>query len=398
MQKLSLWLRAHPVAGDSGIALLLLLLDLLPLISRGPTKLGGSPFWYVVVTCLIVLPVVARRRATVPAAYVVLAGYALNIVTQATTARLAVDLVVAIFLYTLVSRLGRGSGAPFVAALLVLFPAKIIIHTPPEVRGSIPFAVSAGIVFFAFCWALGEFVGARRSQHEAVEQRLRTVEFEQDQQARIAVAEERNRIARELHDVLAHSVSVMVSQADGASYALRAKPELAEQAMKTISGTGREALSELRNLLAVLRNPDEHADARTPQPNASGLEELAGRVRSLGLPVKLDLSGDLDDLPTGLGLSVYRIVQESLTNALRHAGRGASASVTVANDGQRIDVEVVDDGARPGQPESETAPGGHGLIGMRERATIYGGSLDAGFAERGGWRVHAVLPLGRAAG
>lgn len=382
MQKLSLWLRSHPIAGDSALALLLLLLDL------GLAPHVRSPPWFFAVTALLVGSMVARRTATVPAAYVTLAGYVLSIVTFGNPARLAADIAVAVFLYTLVSRHGRAGGAPYVAALLILYPTKLMLHTPEP--GHLPLGVSMAILFFGFCWVLGEFVGARRAHHEAVEQRLREAEFERDQQARIAVAEERNRIARELHDVLAHSVSVMVTQADGAAYSLRKKPELAGQAMTTISDTGRTALAELRHLLAVLRNPDESGESRNPQPNGAGVRELVDRVRSLGLPVTVEVDGDLDELPTGLGLSLYRIVQESLTNALRHAGRRASASVTVRNDGHRIDVEVVDDGHRAGAGESS---GGHGLIGMRERATIYGGTLEAGPAEAGGWRVHAVLPL-----
>ncbi len=385
MQKLSLWLRSRPIAGDSALALLLLLLDM----AMSPHL--RSPPWFFLVTALLVVPMVMRRTATVPAAYVVLAGYALSIVTFGNTVRLAADVAVAVFLYTLVSRHGRIRGAPYGAALLILYPAKLILHTPEPVREAIPVGVSIGILCFAVCWVLGEFVGVRRAHHEAVEQRLRAADFERDQQARIAVAEERNRIARELHDVLAHSVSVMVTQADGATYSLRKKPELAEQAMTTISGTGRAALAELRHLLAVLRNPDESTESRSPQPNAAGVRELVDRVRSLGLPVSVEVDGDLDDLPTGLGLSLYRIVQESLTNALRHAGRAASASVTVRNDGHRVDVEVVDDGHRA--EVAEASSGGHGLIGMRERATIYGGTLEAGPAEDRGWRVHAVLPL-----
>ncbi|QGK72494.1 sensor histidine kinase [Allosaccharopolyspora coralli] len=377
-------MRSRPIAGDSALALLLLFLEVVL------SAHARSPFWFFLVTALLVVPMVVRRTATVPAAYVVLAGYALSIVTFGNTVRLAADIAVAVFLYTLVSRHGRIGGASYVAALLVLYPAKLILHTPEQARGAIPVGVAMGILFFAVCWVLGEFVGARRAHHEAVEQRLRAVEFERDQQARIAVAEERNRIARELHDVLAHSVSVMVTQADGATYSLRKKPELAEQAMTTIGDTGRAALAELRHLLAVLRNSEEPGESRSPQPNAAGVRELADRVRSLGLPVTVEVDGELDDLPTGLGLSIYRIVQESLTNALRHAGRAASASVIVRNDGHRIDVQVLDDGTRRA---AEDGSGGHGLIGMRERATVYGGTLEAGPADEGGWRVHAVLPL-----
>jgi signal transduction histidine kinase len=191
---------------------------------------------------------------------------------------------------------------------------------------------------------------------------------------------------------------VIVVQADGASYAISSDPELAGRAIATISETGRGALAELRRLLDVLRNDESDGEPRVPQPNAEALVELADRVRAAGLPVDLEIDGDLGGLPAGVSLGVYRIVQESLTNAIKHAGRGATAGVRVLRADDVVHVEVSDDGGgRAPVPVAANAaaavPGGNGLIGMRERAHVFGGSLDVGPVAGGGWRVHAELPI-----
>lgn len=206
------------------------------------------------------------------------------------------------------------------------------------------------------------------------------------------MADERARIARELHDVVAHAVSVIVVQADGAAYAVRSQPELAERAVKTISSTGREALTELRRLLGVLRS-EEAGGELTPQPaGTQSLSELAERVRAVGLPVRLEIVGNVDDLPAGVGLGVYRIVQEALTNSLKHAGPGTKAVVRVEHSGDEVHLDIADDGRRAAGTLVGVS-GGNGLIGMRERALVFGGSLDAGPRPGGGWQVKARLPL-----
>ncbi|GAA2816083.1 sensor histidine kinase [Saccharopolyspora taberi] len=384
-------MRAHPAVGDALIALFVLVPDLADAIY---TDTRPQPLWLAVPAGLLLAgPLFVRRRWPVPAAYVTLAGLLLVVITADTPQVRFGGIAVCIAVYTLVAYVGRRVAALYTALAAALVAYQVLVKSP-HFEGRAGAIVVLAIVYSlvtAFCWALGEFVGARRAYHAEVERRLRNLEFEQDQQARIAVAEERNRIARELHDVLAHSVSVMITQADGGSYALRNKPELAEQALRTIGDTGRAALGELRGLLEVLRNPDEDG-TRAPQPTATSLRELVDRVRELRLPTELELVGDFDELPTGIGLGVYRIVQESLTNVLKHGGRNVRARVRAVNDGERIDIEIVDDGSKT---EPSTLPGGNGLIGMRERATIYGGTLDAGPRPEGGWRVHAVLPLPR---
>lgn len=386
-------MREHPVVGDSTIAALVLLLDLSELLV-GVEDRGVPPWLYAAVGVVTVVPLCVRRRWPLASAYAVLAGLALMVLTQDGAMVRVAGLAVCVSVYTVVAYAGRRPAAPYTFLAAVVVACQVLFKTPTfDDRGNaITVMAVVYVLVAAVCWVLGEFVGARRAYNAEVERRLRHLEFEQDQQSRIAVAEERNRIARELHDVLAHSVSVMITQADGATFALHGKPEMAEKALRAIGETGRDALSELRGLLEVLRNPDE-GGGRTPQPTAAGLRELADRVRGLGLPVELRLDGDFEVLPTGIGLAVYRIAQESLTNVLKHGGRDVRAAVHAANDGERIEIEVLDDGAR--REPTTLVSGGNGLIGMRERATVYGGELHAGPRTEGGWRVRAVLPLPR---
>ncbi|KAA5836313.1 histidine kinase [Saccharopolyspora hirsuta] len=391
MRKLSLWLQAHPVVGDGAIAAFMLLLQVAD-SSTTDNRGYGLVFWLLLpVHALVTVPIAVRRIWPIRSAYVVLLASALLVAVQDDSPVGA--LVQCMMIYTLVACTTRRVAALYTVLVGALFLAELL--TGLDATENPMQLVIVQVVFFTmlagFCWAMGAFIGARRAYLAEVEKRVRDLEIERDQQARIAVAEERNRIAREIHDVLAHSVSVMVTQADGASYALRQKPELAEQAMRTISSTGREALNELRGLLGVLRNPDEQEPDRIPQPTAGNLHDLVDRVRALGVTTSLELTGDFTGLPAGIGLSVYRIVQESLTNVVKHGGIGAKAEVRAVNDGRRIEIEVVSTG-KASLP-SGLASGGNGLIGMRERAVVYGGTLEAGPRPEGGWRVHALLPL-----
>jgi signal transduction histidine kinase len=389
---MSLWMRKHPTFGDSLVALLLVLLESPVIFSD--MDLGPWPVYWAS-DLMLIAPLVLRRGHSMPACYLVLAGGIFQLLTQGSEPgallRLA-DIALGICLYTMVVYVGRRQATIYAAWLAVGTAAWAWWRVTPEYA----FWPTVGaVIIFAFCWVLGEFVGARRAYLAEVEQRLQLLENERDQQAKIAVAEERARIARELHDVVAHAVSVMVVQADGAAYAVHSNPELAERAVKTISATGREALTELRRLLGVLRSEDGVGGERTPQPGTGSLDDLAERVRLVGLPVRLKLKGDLDGLPAGIGLGVYRIVQEALTNTLKHAGAGASAVVRVSRVGENIELDISDDGF--GTPHQLVGiSGGNGLIGMRERAHVFGGTLDAGPRPGGGWHVHAVLPIASA--
>ncbi|MEV5142130.1 sensor histidine kinase [Streptomyces syringium] len=239
----------------------------------------------------------------------------------------------------------------------------------------------------------------RNAQLSAVTEQLRR---ERDGNARRAVAEERVRIARELHDVVAHHMSVISVQAGLAHYVFTTDPDTARQALGTISGTSGEALEELRRLLAVLRVGPEGADdnggdgAYQPAPGLDRLEETAERVRAAGVPVTLEIVGERPRLPPGPDLCAYRVVQEALTNVIKHA-RPAAATVRVEFRPHQLTVRVTDDGG--GRVPANPGPSdGHGLIGMRERARIYGGTLAAGPCDHGGFEVRLTLPLQPAAG
>jgi signal transduction histidine kinase len=391
---LSLWLRRHPVVGDSVMAIVLALLTV------GESREVFArlhPFLYWSVGVLMVLPVVFRRRWPIPVAYLILAGGLLQLLTHgglngrdALPVRSA-DLALGIALYTLVVYTDRRRYLTYAGILLAGTTIDVVWRVHDR-TAALVLGIGAAAIF-GFAWALGEFVAARRAYHAELEARLRLLETERDQQATIAVAAERTRIARELHDVVAHAVSVIVVQADGAGYAVRSDPDLAEQAVRTISETGREALTELRRLLDVLRSDTDERDVRTPQPSVAGLPELAERFEAVGLPVTLIVRGEIADLPAAVGLGAYRIVQEALTNTLKHAGAGAVATVRVERVGGLVEVEIVDDGGTG--PVRRLAPvsGGNGLIGMRERATVLGGSLTVGRTPAGGWRVRATVPV-----
>ncbi|WP_446681633.1 sensor histidine kinase [Amycolatopsis plumensis] len=386
-------MRAHPMAGDSVLAVLLGLFDLLLFAADGLAELPDVPPWYVAVPVNIamVTPLVFRRKSPLWSAYVVLV---VSVVHASLMLGIGSVAGLAMSIYSVVVYAGRRQGLAYVGAVVAASVLQAVLDRPDELVISALF-LAFGI---ALCWTLGEFVGARRAYDVEVEARLHLLETERDQATRIAVAEERGRIARELHDVVAHAVSVMVVQADGASYAIQSNPELAHRALQTISETGRGALGELRRLLDVLRSDDADGEPRVPQPDAHALADLADRMRAAGVPVDLEL-GELGDLPAGVSLGVYRIVQESLTNTLKHAGRGATASVRVHRTGDLVEVLVSDDGAGrvpqlvPSGRRDPRLPGGNGLIGMRERAHVYGGKLDVGPAPGGGWQVRATLPV-----
>jgi signal transduction histidine kinase len=241
----------------------------------------------------------------------------------------------------------------------------------------------SGLLFFGFFiggpFLAGVMIRIRR-------EREHFLTSERDERARAAVAEERTRIARELHDVVAHAVSVMVVQARGGRKRLEAEPDEAREAFDTIERTGQQALAEMRRLLGALRADDE-ALALAPQPSLSRLDALAAEVTRAGLPVDLRVEGEPAELPPGVDVSAYRIVQEALTNALKHAGP-ARAVVHVRYGDGKLDIEVADDG----RGSTNGGGGGHGLVGIRERVTVYGGDFEAGGRAGGGYAVRATLP------
>jgi signal transduction histidine kinase len=253
------------------------------------------------------------------------------------------------------------------AGLIALSAVNFFLTTAEDTWFTM--AVAVGV------WALGE---AARNRRVAIQEA-----------ARRAVSEEQSRIARELHDVIAHSVSVIVVQAGAADDVFDERPDQARTALRSIEQAGRDALGELRRLLGAVR-PDAGADPDAPQPRLDRLDELARPLRASGLEVAIRTEGDPGALPAGVELSAYRIVQEALTNTLRHA-RAGRAQVTLRYDQDSVEIDVRDDGR--GMAAGDGDGGGHGIIGMRERAALVGGTLDAGPLERGGYRVHARLPI-----
>jgi signal transduction histidine kinase len=243
--------------------------------------------------------------------------------------------------------------------------------------------IGFGLFFTFVVWYLGRRLRIRG-------ERAALLEREQAAEARRAVVEERTRIARELHDVVAHRVSLMTVQAGAAKTIAADDPEGASQAMQAVETAGRQALDELRHLLGVLR-PEADREVLGPQPGLAEVPQLVDQFRAAGLEVALTMDGAQTDLPARVDLSAYRIVQEALTNALKHAGPGARAEVRLHTGSRGVDIEVLDDG-RGG---TILIGSGHGIVGMRERALLLGGRLDASPRPGGGFHVVAHLPLGQ---
>ncbi|MBS2545880.1 sensor histidine kinase [Catenulispora sp. NL8] len=277
------------------------------------------------------------------------------------------------------ARFPVASAAMVAATALALSAANLA----PDARGSGLNSVGLAV---ASAWILGYALRTRRAYVAELVARAARLEAEEGERAARAVAEERLRIARELHDVVGHSISLITVQAEAATRSVRTNPDAVPPFLATISATGREALAEMRRVLAVLR-PDAEPEM-SPQPGLGDLGELVARFQDGGLRVSLDAPSA--ELPPGVGLAVYRIVQESLTNVLKHAGPGVRAVVAVEPGAGSVLVSVLDDGRGPTAPASGAA---HGIVGMRERVAIYGGTLRVGPGPRRGFQVRAVIPL-----
>ncbi|MFD3626226.1 sensor histidine kinase [Streptomyces sp. NPDC058698] len=280
------------------------------------------------------------------------------------------------------------------ATALMLTP--VVISTARFGEGEWSQQIGSHLTSLGVAVLIGVTVRTRENYTEALEDRARRLETERDQQARIATAAERARIAREMHDIIGHNLSVITGLADGGRYAATKSPERAAQALDAIGTTSRQALGELRRLLDVLRDDEATRPAeRSPQPGLTDLDRLVDRVRDAGLPVHTTTEGRAV-LPPGRQLTVYRVVQEALTNTLKHAGPGATAKITIAyGDRGAVTVTITDTGtgAGTGAGLPSAAPsGGRGLPGMRERTALYGGTLEAGPRPGHGWRVRLHLP------
>jgi signal transduction histidine kinase len=351
----------------------------------------ADPLWAgVVVTLFVFLPLGVRRR------------FPLAVLVTVAVASLLLELALGdpanakqygfeVFLAWLIvsySTAAHTQGRRHLVALAVALATAAIWLTWSFAAGASNENTVPSVFLSAVAWLGGRAMRRREAQVEALGARAERLEREREQRVQALVAEERARIARELHDVVAHSVSVMVVQAQ-AGPRLLADPEQIAATFGSIEASGREALVELRRLLGILRTGDAQL-AIGPQPGLGSLEGLVEQVNEAGLPVELRIEGEGLTLPPGVDLSAYRIVQEALTNTLKHAGR-AHAHVVVRYSAFAVELEVVDDGL--GAPATNNGSG-HGLIGMRERTALYGGRLEAGPRAGGGYAVRARLPLG----
>jgi signal transduction histidine kinase len=328
-------------------------------------------------------PLALRRRAPLAAfGFISLVAFLQWLVAGAFSA----DLALLVAFYAVAAHEPRRWGVAASAAVLELGVLLAALKYTGNALGS--FVVLSAFVVAA--GALGVYMRTRRQHIAALHERADQLERERDQQAQLAAAAERARIAREMHDVVAHNLSVMVALADGARLTAAQDPGKAERAMGAVSGTGREALQEMRRLLGVLRDERDDDTPLGPQPGIDALDGLLEQVRSAGLATRLTRTGTPGPVSPGAQLAVYRLVQEALTNTLKHAPRASSAEVRLNYGDDALALEVVDDGAPVAAPAGN---GGHGLAGMRERAAAYGGAVEAGPHRHGGWRVRARIPF-----
>ena len=339
----------------------------------------------------LAVPVVFRRAYPVAAFAAAIAVGALQVLINSKPN--PTDLAIVILLYTLAAYTPRRISITGLAICLAGSAAAVLRWMPG--RLSMWDSLLVGSIMFAgpslIAWVFGDSMRYRRAYYTNLEDRAARLEAERDAQAQIAAAAERARIARELHDVVAHNVSVMVVQADGASYALGSDPDRARQALAAIAATGRQALAEMRRMLGVLRRDEDGTEpGRAPLPGIGQLGELLEQTRATGLPVSFTVEGVPQPFPDGAALAAYRIVQESLTNTRKHGGPRATAEVTLRYLEDALLLRIADDG-RGAAAASDGA--GHGLTGMRERVAVYGGWVQAGPCPSGGYHVAALLPL-----
>lgn len=252
-----------------------------------------------------------------------------------------------------------------------------------------PVDIAATSATWALAWLFGTFVRIRGEQAEAAGAKVVSLELEQEVRAREAVADERARMARELHDIVGHALNLIVIQAAGAQRVFDTRPELPKEALASIESTGREALVEMARMLGVLSPSPGEGALQEPQPGLGQLPGLAAHVSEAGIPVDLRIEGERPDVPASVDLSAYRIAQESLTNCLKHSG-ASRAAVTVRYRPDELEIEVVDNGS--GQSPERAARGGRGHAGMRERVAVFGGEFSCGPLPAGGYRVWALLP------
>lgn len=355
-----------------------------------------SGMWSAVFALFLLVPLAFRRSAPVISAAAVFA-VALTHMIIGPSLIFPADLAVLVALYSITVYGPRWAGR---FALFSSFAGAAFFGHVGDGDSELnlkPILISTftlGLLFLTV-WALGLMRRARLDSVRVLRERNIALELDKEKQAQIGAAAERSRIAREMHDIVAHSLSVIIAQADGGRYAAKVNPEMAEKTLTTISETGRAALADMRRLLGVLRedpngDPDDDSVLRSPQPAAGDIQSLVDSMRTSGVRVSLVRMGTPRQLPPGAGLTLYRICQESLTNILKHAGPDPTVTVVQSWGRESVRLEIEDDG-RGAASTSDGA--GMGLLGMRERAALFGGTVKSGPRQGGGFRVELDLPL-----
>ncbi|MFF4507516.1 sensor histidine kinase [Streptomyces sp. NPDC001401] len=391
--------RTHPWVLDTAVVVLVFLMFCLPDLLHGGAGDGDGPrrfriaFTQLPVAGMLalqaglVLPLLWRRRRPLAAFGVIAAVFVLQ---WSIGAALRADVALFIALYSLALH-GRLRQLPWACATMA--GAMVLV----AVRASSAVSVWDALFFLlsttTAALTLGLMIRIRRAQLAGLRERAARLEIERDQRSRLAAATERTRVAREMHDIVGHNLSVIITLADAGAYATDIAPERGKEALQLIGDTGRQALGELRRVLGVLREAADGPQGGpelSPQPGISDIDALCANVRAAGLEVVYRTSGDVDALDSGVQLTAYRIVQEALTNTLKHADTDTRVHLAIIETDTRLTIRVQDTGpATPPGPHEE----GHGLVGMRERAALYGGTVSAGPAGGGGWSVEAVLDL-----
>jgi len=379
-------LRRHPFALDAALAAAVWFCTvLLPSTAYWANSTGSF-----LVGTLLTVPLAWRRQAPVAAAAAVVAVGLVELLVVPDF--LAANVAALFMVYALAAYATRWAAQAGLAVGLVGAGLAALRYWNYGITSAVvPVAGAIGVSVVA-AWALGNLRRARLQQLAALEERAQLLELERDQEMRLAATTERARIARELHDVVAHSLSVVIAQADGGRYAGRADPAAATDALEAIAATGRQALTDMRSLLGVLR--EGGGEEYAPQPDVAAIPALVEDVRASGLDVDLIVEGEPQPLAAGPQLAAYRIVQESLTNVLKHAGPASRAWVRLQWRPDALELSVLDDGRGASAAMVASDGNGQGLRGMRERAQLHRGRLDAGPRHGGGFGVHAALPYG----
>ncbi|UXY32872.1 histidine kinase [Streptomyces sp. HUAS TT20] len=394
---------AHPWVLDTAVVALVFLMFCLPDLLHTVSGDGDGPRRFrlaftrlpvvgmLVLQTGLVVPLLWRRRAPAVAFGAVTTVFVLQ---WSLGAALRADISLFIALYSLALH-GRMRQLPWacgvMAGAMVLVAVRVSVAVP--VWDALFFLLSTATAALA----LGLMVRIRRAQLAGLRDRAARLEIERDQRSRLAAAAERARVAREMHDIVGHNLSVIITLADAGAYATAVAPERGREALLLVGDTGRQALGELRRVLSVLREASDgpqDGPELSPQPGLTDIDALCEGVRAAGLSVVYRTAGDVDALDSGVQLTVYRIVQEALTNTLKHSGAGTRVNLSIVVEDTDLTVRVQDTGPadaramRPGPANEE----GHGLVGMRERTALYRGTLSAGPAGRG-WAVRATLNL-----